>query len=70
MRAAVIALFQIPADVFSRFGQAAILRSPHFFFLQAAVEPFEVAVALRVMVGRASVRDAELCQRLYGTAKR
>lgn len=37
-----------------------LLRRPDFFFLQAAVEPLDVTVAFRMMVGRAAVRDAQL----------
>jgi hypothetical protein len=53
MRAVLIVLLEIPSDALSRLGQAAIFRSPDFFFLQAAVEPLDVAVALRMIVGRA-----------------
>ena len=41
-----------------------ILRRPDFFFLQAAVEPFDVAVAFRVMIRRPPMGDAEPPQRL------
>ena len=65
MRAVVIVLLQIPTDVFSRFRQTAILRSPDFLFLQAAMEPLDVAVAFRVVVSRPPMRDAQLRQRFH-----
>jgi hypothetical protein len=37
----------------------AILGSPDFLFLQAAMEPLDVAVAFWMMVGRAAMRDAK-----------
>ena len=46
-------------DAGSRFFHAAIFRRPDFLFLQTAMEPFDVTVALRVMIRRASVRDAQ-----------
>src|SRR5712671_8064678 len=59
MRPVVIVLLDPTSDAGPCFFQAAILRRPDFLFLQAAMEPFDVAVALRVMIGRAPVRDAE-----------
>jgi hypothetical protein len=41
------------------FFQVAILRHPDFLFLYAAMEPFDVTAALRVMGGRAPMYDAE-----------
>jgi hypothetical protein len=58
MRAVVIVLPKIPADVFSGFGQAAIFRSPDFLPLEAAVKTFDATVAFRMMVSR-PVGDAE-----------
>ena len=58
MRPVVIVLLDPMSDRGPRFLQAAILGGPDFLFLQAAMEPFDVAVAFRVMVGRASMRDA------------
>src|SRR5580658_2664285 len=46
----------------SGFLHVAILRRPDFFFLQAAMEPFDVAVALRVMISRAPMRDPQPVQ--------
>src|SRR6202790_5779128 len=65
MRAVVIVLQQIPADVFSGFGHAAILRGPDLLLLQAAMEPFDVTVAFWMMVGGAPVPYAELRERLH-----
>ena len=58
VRPVIIVLFDPTSNGGSRFFQAAILRCPDFLFLQTAMEPFDVAVAFRVMVGRASMRDA------------
>jgi hypothetical protein len=69
MRPVVIVLLEIPTDVFSGLGQAAIFRRPDFFFLQATMEPFDVAVSFRMVVSRSSVRDAEPCQRLHKTCR-
>ena len=59
MRAVVIVLFDPARDRGPRFLQAAILRRPDFLLLQAAMEPFDVTVAFRVMIRRAAVRDAQ-----------
>ena len=58
MRPIVIVLLDPTSDAGSRFFQAAILRRPDFLFFQAAMEPFDVAVAFWVMMRRAAVRDA------------
>ena len=58
MRPVVIVLLDPTSDRGSRFLQAAILRGPDFLFLQAAMEPFDVAVAFRVMIRGAAMRDA------------
>ena len=42
--------------------QAAILRRPDFLLFQAAMEPFDVAVAFRVMIRRPPMDDAEPCE--------
>jgi hypothetical protein len=63
----VIVLLQIPADVFSRFRQAATLRSPDFLFPQAAMEPFDVAVTFQVRGYRYSQRlRSRAFSRCYG----
>jgi hypothetical protein len=59
----VIVLLDPTRDRGPRFFQAAILRRPDFLFLQAAVEAFDVAVAFRMMVRRAAMRDAQPVQR-------
>ncbi len=55
----MIVLLDPTSDAGPRFFQAAVLRRPDFLFLQAAMEPFNVAVAFRVMIRRPAVRDAE-----------
>jgi len=64
VRPVVIVLLDPTSDAGPCFYQAAILRGPDFLFFQAAVEPFDVAVAFRVMIGSSSVGDAEPPQRL------
>jgi hypothetical protein len=63
MRAVLIVLVQIPADIFSRFHQVTILRTPDFLFLQAAMEPLDLAVAFRVIVGVQNCTDPRLRRR-------
>ena len=63
MRPVVIVLLDPTSDRCPRFFQAPILRRPDFLFLLAAMEPFNVTVAFRVMIRRPSVRDAEPCER-------
>jgi len=55
----MIVFFDPTSDRCSRFFQAPILRGPDFLFFQAAVEPFDVAVAFGVVIGGPPVRDAE-----------
>jgi hypothetical protein len=62
MRSVVIVVLDPTSDTAPRFSQAPILRRPNFLFLQAAMEPFDVAVALRVMIGRAPMRDTQPSQ--------
>jgi len=64
VRPVVIVLFDPTSDRGSRFFQASILRCPDFLFLKTAMEPFNVTIAFRVMVGRASMRDAQPVQGL------
>src|SRR5450755_212070 len=64
MRPVVIVLLDPTGDAGTRFFHASILRRPDFFFLQAAMEPLNVAVSLGVMVGRATMRDAQPVERL------
>jgi hypothetical protein len=58
VRPVVIVLLDPTSDAVACFLQTAILRRPDFLLLQAAMEPFDVAVTLRVMVGRAAMGDA------------
>ena len=67
VRPVVIVLLDPASNAGPRFFQAAILRRPDFLLFQAAMEPFDVAVAFRVMIGRPSMRDAEPPQRLQET---
>jgi hypothetical protein len=62
MRPVVIVLLDPTGDRCSHFLHTAILRRPDFF-LQAAMESLDVAVAFGVMIGRPPVRDAEPPQR-------
>src|SRR5882672_3441084 len=64
MRPVVIVLPDPTSDRGSRFFHTAIFRRPDFLFFQAAMEPFNVAVSLRVMIGRATMRDAQPVQSL------
>jgi hypothetical protein len=59
MRPLVIVLLDPATDRLPRFLHAAIFRRPNFLFLQAAVEPFDLAVAFRVMVRRSTMCDAQ-----------
>src|SRR5450755_741501 len=62
VRPVVIVLLDPTSDRCSRFFQAPIFRCPDFLFLQAAMEPFDVAVAFRVMIRRPSMGDTEPVQ--------
>src|SRR6202162_6392069 len=59
VRPVVIVLLDPTSDRCSRFFQAPILRRPDFLLFQAAMEPFDVAVAFRVMIGRPPMPDAQ-----------
>ena len=63
VRPVVIVLLDPTSDRCSRFFQAPVLCRPDFLFFQAAMEPFDVAVALRVMIGRPPMGDAEPVER-------
>ncbi len=60
----MIVLLDPARDAAARFVQVAILRRPDFLLLQAAMEPLDVAVSLRMMVRRAPMRDPEPRERL------
>src|SRR5271169_3270217 len=64
MRPVVIVLLDPTSDVVPRLFHAPIFGRPDFLFLQAAMEPLDVAVALRVMIRRAPMGDAQPTQRL------
>src|ERR1700691_5751310 len=64
MRSVVIVLLDPASDAAPCFFQAPILRRPDFLFFQTAMEPFDVAVAFRVMIRRPPMGDAEPPQRL------
>ena len=65
MRAVVIVLLEIPADVFSGLTETAIFRRPDFLLFQAAMEPLNLAGTFGMMVGCATVRDTELRKGLH-----
>jgi len=69
MRPVVIVLLDPMSDRGPRFLQAAILGGPDFLFLQAAMEPFDVAVAFRVIIGRAPMGDAQPMQSFDETCR-
>src|ERR1700691_1858253 len=64
MRPVVIVLLDSTSDAGPCFFHAAIFRRPDFLFLEAAMEPLNVAVPLRVMIGRAPMSDAQPVERL------
>ena len=55
----MIVLLDPMSDRSSCFWQIAILRHPDFLFLQAAMEPLDIAVAFRVMIRRTPMSDAQ-----------
>ena len=63
MKPVVIVLLDPTRDAAARLVQRAVFGRPDFLLLQAAMEPLDIPVALRVMVGRAPVRDAQPPQR-------
>ena len=69
VRPVVIVFLDPTSDRCSRFFQAPVLRRPDFLFLQTAMEPFDVAVAFRVMIRRPPMGDAEPAQRLQETRR-
>ena len=64
VRPVMIVLFDPTSNRCSRFFQAPILCRPDFLLFQAAMEPFDVAVAFRVMIGCPPMGDAEPAQAL------
>jgi hypothetical protein len=59
MGSVMIVLPQVTPDAFPGFFQVSVLGQSNFFLFQAPMEAFDVAVALRVMIGRAPVRNAQ-----------
>ena len=59
MRPVVIVPLDPTSNVGTRFFPTSIFRRPDFLFLETAMVPFDAAVALRVMIGRAPVRNAQ-----------
>jgi hypothetical protein len=59
MRPVVIVLLDLTSDADTRLFHDSMFRCPHFLFFQDAMEPFDVAVALRAMIRRPPVRDAQ-----------
>ena len=57
VRPFVMVLFDPTSDRGSPFLQAPILLCPDFHFFQAAMEPFDVAVAFRGMIRRSPRED-------------
>ena len=62
MRTVVIVLLDPARDAQPGLGEVLIFVEPHLLFFQAAMEPFDVAVALGMVVCCAPVRDAEPIQ--------
>jgi hypothetical protein len=60
----MIVYFDSISDTGERFFHNSIVRRLNSFFLQAAMEPFDVTVIRRVMVGRPRMRGAQPVQRL------
>src|SRR3981081_3209304 len=58
----VIVLGDPASDGLPRFLHVAVFCAPHCLFLQAAMEPFDVTVTFRVIIGRASMRNSQPMQ--------
>ena len=59
MRTVVIVLLDPARDAQLRLSEVLVFVEPHLLFFQAAMEPFDVAVALGMVVGGAPMRDAQ-----------
>ena len=59
VRPVVIVLVEVVGDGAACFFQRAVFVEPDFFFLEAAVEAFDQAVAFGMVVGGAAMGDAE-----------
>jgi hypothetical protein len=64
MRTVVIVLLDPMSDALLGMVEGLILVEPHLLFFQAAMKPFNVAVALGMVVSRAPMRDAQPIQRV------
>ena len=58
MRTVLVILLDPARDAGGGLIETLVLVEPHLFFLQAAVEAFDVAVALGVIIRCAAVGDA------------
>ena len=68
MRTVVIVLLDPVGDALPGLLEVLVLVEPHLLFFQAAMKPFDVAVALGMAVGGAPVRDALLAYMLLWTS--
>ena len=62
MRAVVIVLGDPVSDAPLGLVEVLVLVEPHLLFLQAAMKPFDVAIALGMVVSRTPMRDAQSVQ--------
>jgi hypothetical protein len=62
MRTVVIVLLDPAGDAVPGLLETVVFVEPHLFFFQAAMEPFDVAVAVGMVVSRASMRDTQPVQ--------
>ena len=62
VRMVVIVLLDPACNALLRLVEVLVFVEPHLLFFQAAMESFDVTVALGMVVGRAPVRDAQLVQ--------
>ena len=63
MRTVVIVLLDPVRDAQLGPVEVLVFVEPHLLFFQAAMEPFDVTIALGMVVSRAPMRDAQLVQR-------
>src|ERR1700675_529570 len=70
MRTVVIVLLDPACDAQFGLVEVLVLVEPHLLFFQAAMKPFDVAVALGMVVSRAAVRDAQPVQGFDITRRR
>ena len=58
MRTVVIVLLDPARDALPGLVEALVLVEPHLLLFQTAMKPFDVALALGMVVSRAAMRDA------------